>query len=60
MTHGPTIDEIWPDRPPVCAGCGVEVDPQHAKLTTDFKLVCQLCAPRYDLAEDSRQSTPVG
>lgn len=43
---GKSIDEVWPDRPPVCAGCGKEVDPAHSYLCPEFKLYCGLCAPR--------------
>lgn len=42
---GKSIYEVWPDRPPVCAGCGREVDPEHSWLSRAFRLYCKLCAP---------------
>jgi len=41
-----TIAEVFPDAPPVCAGCGNEVDPRFAHWTTDYRQVCSLCAKR--------------
>lgn len=44
-----TIQEVFPDAPPVCAGCGNEVDPTYAHWTTDYRQLCALCAklPRW-------------
>lgn len=44
-----TIREVFPEAPPVCAGCGHEVDPTYAHWTTDFRQICSMCAklPRW-------------
>ncbi|MGH2937380.1 MAG: hypothetical protein ACRDPE_04580 [Solirubrobacterales bacterium] len=48
--NSPTMDEIAPPvTNPVCCGCGNNVDPTFAKLTTDGRLVCNLCAPHHSL-----------
>lgn len=41
-----TIQEVFPEAPPVCAGCGSEVDPRFAHWTTDYRQVCSFCAKK--------------
>lgn len=52
---GKSIDEVWPDRPPVCAGCGNEVDPAFATTSPDFRLYCGMCVARQKREEKERQ-----
>lgn len=44
-----TMTDVISNAPPVCAGCGNEVDPQFAHWTTDYRQVCTICAktPRW-------------
>lgn len=41
-----TVTGIESHAPPVCAGCGKEVDPTYAHWTTDYRQVCSFCAKK--------------
>lgn len=60
MNDRPIIDEVWPDKPPVCAGCGNEVQVEFCSTTDDGRLYCGMCVARQKREAKEAERVPNG